>query len=357
MRGLAIIFIMLHNYCHLFSFAIKESEFEFKLDQTCRWGSYILNPDINLPVNILSTFGFYLLPAFMFLGGYGLVRKYEQGDATFKAGRFVINSWRKLLALVFIPQLVFIAMLAYVNKPLPNLASVITQFGMVNNIAIAIGSIEPALSLGVKINPFIYWYLGMMMQLYVVYALIHNFQGEKSRFWVPVGLILLGYAAHLAFPQGSIGASIVRYNGTVGFIPFGLGILAARYGHNINLTTRRAAIMLPLLLVIVIANCFNYYCWGLNYAFGAMLAICCAVVMRGKMLQFFVAVGKVSALVYVLHPLTRWIIIQISGRYFRTWTYTQLLLYIVLTVVVVCAYKKLGIDRFSSRFIAGKKQV
>lgn len=347
---------MLHNYCHLFSFAIKESEFEFKLDQTCRWGSYILNPDINLPVNLFSTFGFYLLPTFMFLGGYGLVRKYEQGNATFKAGRFVLNSWRKLLSLVLIPQLVFIAMLAYMNKPLPNLASVITQFGMVNNIAIAIGSIEPALSLSVKINPFIYWYLGMMMQLYVVYALIHHFQGVKSRLWVPVGLILLGYAAHLIFPQGSIGAGIIRYNGTVGFIPFGLGILAARFGHKIHLTTRRAAIMLPVLLVIVVANCFNYYSWGANYAFGAMVAICSAYLMRGKTLKCFATVGKVSALVYILHPLTRWVLLQVSGRHFPTWTYTQLLLYILLTIVVVYVYHALGIYRFSLRVIAGKKQ-
>lgn len=352
MRGLAIISIMLHNYCHLFRFAIKESEFEFKLQQSERWIDYIQHPDINLPLHLLSTFGFYLLPAFMFLGGYGLVRKYEQGGAPFSAPRFVFKQWRKLLALVLVPQLVYLLIMFVLHNGniVTNVKSVLLQFTMASNL------IDPYFN-EIRILPYPYWYLGMMMELYVIYALIHRFQGARARLWIPVGLIATGFVLHCVVPRGGVEFEMLRSNATVAFIPFGLGLLAARYGKVEHLTRRRAAILLPVFAVLIVVGCFNYHLWVLNHAWGAAVTICAVVLMRGFVLRAMTCVGTVSALVYILHPLAREVVMTMSRGQFHNWPYTSLAIYVALTAIIVIAYHGLKIDKTVNRLICGKSRM
>ena len=362
MRGLAIVCIMLHNYCHVFSFAIKESEFDWAIDQTRRWGDYLHHVDVNLFVNVMSFFGFYFLPAFMFLGGYGLVRKYETGGAPFKAGSFVFKSWRKLLALVLLPQAIFVALqLELTGHTSCTVAGLVGQLTMTSNFLIGCQSavnklMGTQLDLGIKIMPFVYWYLGMMMELYVIYALIHRFQGPKARLWVPVGLIAAGMALLLMFPNEGVGQSIVRSNAPVGLIPFGLGLLAGRYGKAEWISVRRAAVVLPLSIVAIVASSYNFWAWNLNYLWGTAMVVSCGVLMRGITLRTFVKIGEVSALVYILHPVMRWVVIHFASRYYPEWTYSQLAAYVLLTVLVVVLYRLLGFDRLSSRLVGlGRK--
>lgn len=81
LRGLAIIGIFLHNYCHWLGLAVKENEYTFTIDKCRRLLEVMTHPDINLPVHLLSFFGHYGVPVFLFLSAYGLVMKYEGGTA------------------------------------------------------------------------------------------------------------------------------------------------------------------------------------------------------------------------------------------------------------------------------------
>ena len=77
LRGLAIIGIFLHNYCHWLGPIVKENEYQF-FQHNADWLLQVMaNPDINLPVHLLSFFGHYGVPVFLFLSAYGLVMKYE----------------------------------------------------------------------------------------------------------------------------------------------------------------------------------------------------------------------------------------------------------------------------------------
>ena len=77
LRGLAIIGIFLHNYCHRLGPIVKENEYQF-FQHNADWLLLVMaNPDINLPVHLLSFFGHYGVPVFLFLSAYGLVMKYE----------------------------------------------------------------------------------------------------------------------------------------------------------------------------------------------------------------------------------------------------------------------------------------
>lgn len=77
LRGIAILGIILHNYCHFLGFAVKENEYTFDaekpmmmLDRLCSLNHYLF-------VHILSFFGHYGVPVFLFISGFGLVMKYE----------------------------------------------------------------------------------------------------------------------------------------------------------------------------------------------------------------------------------------------------------------------------------------
>ena len=83
MRGIAILAIVLHNYCHFIGRIVKENEYQFFTSNNDRFLQVLTHPDYLLPVHLLSYFGHYGVPVFLFLSGYGLVRKYEetsQGD-------------------------------------------------------------------------------------------------------------------------------------------------------------------------------------------------------------------------------------------------------------------------------------
>ena len=78
MRGLAIIGIFLHNYCHWLGFAVKENEYTFTMSKSSSLMQAISDPDWNLPIHLISFFGHYGVPVFLFLSAYGLVMKYEK---------------------------------------------------------------------------------------------------------------------------------------------------------------------------------------------------------------------------------------------------------------------------------------
>ena len=77
MRGIAILAIMLHNFCHFNGKIVQENEYQFIDFNNDRLWQVLSNPTELLPVHLLSYFGHYGVPVFLFLSGFGLVRKYE----------------------------------------------------------------------------------------------------------------------------------------------------------------------------------------------------------------------------------------------------------------------------------------
>ena len=77
MRGIAIMAIMLHNYCHFIGRIVKENEYLYLERNNERLWHVLSNPNELLPVHLLSYFGQYGVPVFLFLSGFGLVLKYE----------------------------------------------------------------------------------------------------------------------------------------------------------------------------------------------------------------------------------------------------------------------------------------
>ena len=109
MRGIAILAIVLHNYCHFISRIVQENEYQFFTSNNDRLWQVITHPDELLPVHLLSYFGHYGVPVFLFLSGFGLVKKYESEGLTGTGSReFLCYHYLKLLRLLIVGFSLFI---------------------------------------------------------------------------------------------------------------------------------------------------------------------------------------------------------------------------------------------------------
>ena len=354
LRGLAIIGIFLHNYCHWLGPIVKENEYQY-FQHNVEWlAQVIANADIYLPVHLLSFFGHYGVPVFLFLSAYGLVMKYEarphldthaqtysiNGKPLFnwrEPLRFIRYHYLKLFKMMIVGFVAF-TMLDYITPGTHkyHLLDIVAMLGMFNNLLPNPDHI---------IWPGPYWFFGLMLQLYIVYRLL-----LYRRHWgwtVALTAICLGIQLALGFdnPEGEP-MNRYRYNFMGGMLPFGLGVLYARYGEKILMTFHSP-----------VTNLFGcIFCLSLIYSLsGSMVGwtfvpffICLLSVLVAELLEnaqwlsgIYKALewtGSISAALFVCHPITRKIFIPLSrgGD-----IYAGLLLYIVSSLCLAWLFSQL----------------
>jgi len=342
MRGLAIIGIFLHNYCHWLAPAVKENEYQFFIHNVGGLNNAIAHADILLPIHLLSFFGHYGVPVFLFLSAYGLYCKYEEGnrsphDLRTPSGISGNGGFRDTTAVPFIRchfiklfEMMIVGFAAFTMfdaiTPGPHhyaVADVIAQLGLFNNLLPSPDKI---------IWPGPYWFFGLMMQLYIVYRLL-----LYRRHWlVAVALMAVCWLAQVfCEPEGET-LNRIRYNFIGGMLPFGCGLLYARFGKKLTTVAHGLVMSVSLALAFLFSLSFQTWFWVPVFA----VAFCIGLV---KILPRFLNsplewMGSVSAALFVCHPITRKIFIPVSRH---GDIYTGLLLYIVASVVLAWLFREL----------------
>ena len=359
LRGLAIIGIFLHNYCHWLGPIVKENEYQFFQHNTDWLLQVMANPDINQPVHLLSFFGHYGVPVFLFLSAYGLVMKYEAKphlSADQQAQMYSISgrkqswsiSWReplrfiryhylKLFKMMIVGFIAF-TMIDYIT-PGPRhyeVLGIVSMLGMFNNVLPNPDNI---------IWPGPYWFFGLMLQLYIVYRLL-----LYRRHWGwTVGLMLLciGIQLLLGFDNPESEAmNRYRYNFMGGMLPFGLGILYARYGEKILMTFHSPVTNIfgcVFCISLIYSLSLNMIGWTFVPFFICLLSVLVADLLQEvswlsgiyKVLEWM---GVISAALFVTHPITRKIFIPISRH---GDIYAGLLLYIISSICLAWLFTQL----------------
>lgn len=177
LRGLAIIGIFLHNYCHWLGPVVKENEYTFSQHNVDWLTAVMASPDGLLPAHLVSFFGHYGVPVFLFLSAYGLELKYGRSLYA-PAFRFVAYHWKKLFSMMIVGFVSF----TIVDAMTPGrwhytLTQVVAQLAMVNNLL-------PDPDHNIWPGPF--WFFGLMLQLYVVYRLLlykRTGRGPRAPWW------------------------------------------------------------------------------------------------------------------------------------------------------------------------------
>ena len=328
LRGIAILGIMLHNYCHFLGFAVKENEYTFTLAKPMQLLDRLTAIDHHLFVHIMSFFGHYGVPVFLFISGFGLVRKYEQGTAhTVRPLPFIGFHYAKLLRLMFLGYIGF-AVVSYLH---PHGYHGYT-FGRVAAQLLMYINLLPTPDRIIKPGP--YWFFGLMLQLYVVYRLMLY---RKSS-WLTVVLIALCWGIQAMFsPEqdpGGVMLNRIRYNCIGGMLPFGAGVLYARHGQCLDKSVYGVIALMSA--VVVFTGSFNFHTWLWVPLFVVSGAVATIKLLPATALSPCIWVGGISSALFVAHPITREIIIKMS---FRGEIYTGLAIYIVASVLLAWLFK------------------
>ncbi|MBR1389810.1 MAG: acyltransferase [Prevotella sp.] len=344
MRGIAIMAIMLHNYCHFIGRIVQENEYQYFTMNTSRLMQQLTNPDALLPVHLLSFFGHYGVPVFLFLSGYGLVRKYEATSQDVPVFRFVRYNYLKLLRMLIVGFVLFLMVDAVTPGRFAfHWDHVIAQLLMYINVLPEPDKI---------IWPGIYWFFGLMIELYIVYRLLLY----RRNNWFVVGLIAVCWLLQVfCDPEGET-LNRLRYNFIGGMLPFGMGILLARATlltphstlltpHSTLLTPHSSNILLLLAsILLTFVMSFHYQTW-----LWIPVVIIIGTVALVKLLPDFVLnvciwLGGLSAAMFVAHPIARKLFITVA---WKQDIYDGLMLYVVVAIALSWAVKQV-IDRIPS---------
>lgn len=350
MRGIAILGIMLHNYCHFNGKIVQENEFNFLEKNNDALWQVLTHPDALLPVHLLSYFGHYGVPVFLFLSGLGLVMKYETaspcppptGEGDIRIGSlprsgedgggfsFLRYHYLKLLRMLIVGLPLFMAVDALMPGSFTyRWDNVVAQLMMVINVLPQPDRI---------IWPGIYWFFGLMLELYVIYRLLlfrpatttSRWRGSS---WYVVILIVLCLVVQLfCHPEGE---SLLRlhYNFVGSMLPFGAGILVGRYAGSlrVSLTRWQWAVVAVIAMVLVFVMSFHFLTWlwiPLLVIIGCIAFVKVSPALVNRLWLWF---GALSAAMFVAHPIARRVFIVVA---WKGYVYAGLLLYVIAAIAL-----------------------
>ena len=342
MRGLAILGIFLHNYCHWLSPVVKENEYQY-FQHNVDWLMQVCaRPDALLPMHLISFFGHYGVPVFLFLSAFGLERKYGNTkpgprlEPKVSTWGFIRYHFLKLFKMMIVGFVCF----TIVDAITPGswhytVVQILTQLGMVNNFLAHPDD---------NIWPGPYWFFGLMLQLYLVYRLLLY----RHHWGWTAGLMAVCLGIQMVMGPESEAINYYRYNFMGGMLPFGLGILFARYGERIMLVRMNFGGALMSWVVcsfFIVSMSANYYAWAfvpamVCYAtvyFVKALSLLPLQRLRDMLWFVFSWLGSISASLFVIHPVLRKVFIPISRQGDN---YTGLLLYIIASLGVAWLLKE-----------------
>ena len=342
MRGIAILAIMLHNYCHYVKGIAKENEYQFLTKRCDRLWEALTCPDEFLPIDLLSFFGHYGVPVFLFLSGYGLIRKYELDPQPVGHIPFLRYHYLKLLRMLVVGFVLFIMVDAVTPGRFPfHWDNVIAQLLMYINVLPEPDKI---------IWPGIYWFFGLMLQLYIVYRLLLY----RRSSWYVVALIAVCWLLQVFCDPDGDTINRLRYNFIGGMLPFGLGLLCGKWNVECGMrlpsrtdsVSRLFSFLLPpssflvflSAIPLVFSMSFSFHSWLWIPVMIIIGTIALVKALPAVILKLFVFFGTYSAAIFVAHPIARKLFITVA---WQRDAYDGLMLYFVAAIGLSWAVKKI----------------
>ena len=327
MRGIAILAIMWHNYCHFLKDIVRENEYTWTSAKCDRLWTIIQQPDEFFPIHLFSFFGHYGVPVFLFLSGFGLVMKYETShdscppvSSPVSFWRFFRYNWLKLFRILVVGFVLFTMVDAMTyGMHRYQWHEVVGVLGMFANVFENPSQV---------IWPGPYWYFGLTLQVYILYRLVF----WKWRHWgVVVATIVVCWLLQVICLDDAETLERLRYNFIGGMLPFGMGILLARSNVNLMINWRQTGCIVMLSVVLVTAMSMNQQTWLWVPIFIVIGTIALVKYLHHFILKPLEWVGGISAAIFVSHPIVRKLFVR---PYAEGDLYAGLILYTVAALMV-----------------------
>ena len=303
LRGLAILSIILHNYTHWMYGAIFENEFTYQEWHVSKLLNYLSHPDGRLPLQLLSFFGHYGVVIFVFLSAYGLEKKYGRTTKEVRPLPFIWTHYLKLLSMCIVGYAAYLLlMIRLTGVPENGLLNASYLLSMTSNLYTP--------QLGPHI-PGPYWYFGLMFQLYIIYRL---FLFRRS--WsVVTGAILISCIAQAAISPDGAPMEWLRNNFIGSLLPFGLGLLYARYEEDLQLSKITYALTAIVSIALIFVTSLSFISWITTPFFVCTLGISCSRLLPKGINKPLAWVGGISAAIFVSHPIVRKLCLNLSDKF------------------------------------------
>ncbi|MBR1917925.1 MAG: acyltransferase family protein [Bacteroidaceae bacterium] len=352
LKGLGILLIITHNYMHWLPECVAENEYTFSVERIDQLCAYLAQGGPHVLLNILSHFGHYGVAIFLFLSGYGLVRKYEsseerefgslraeKGKAAFLPSnirafalfllRHAVKLWRLMVPAVLL-FMVMEMMQGTWNRPLSRLFPLL---GFYSNL-------QPHRDL--ILGP--WWWFGLMMQFYLLWRLLLFRRGR----WVLYLTMSVCVAVVLAVAwteRGQLDSTgtltcYLHYNFPPSMLAFGLGVADARYG--LGWLHRWWS---PLVgMAVLIVGSFNAGIWCVSSVGALMVALAFAGrsgeskaqgnIVYVNLRQVLIFLGTISAWLFALHPVVREYTIDLAKKGNDGLLYLSIVIYLGCSVLL-----------------------
>lgn len=323
LKGIAISVIILHNFCHWLPQAVTENQHAFQLEKSFQLLEYIFQGGPHLILNLISHYGHYGVPVFVFLSGYGLVLKYEKNEMQIKFSTYMYKHikklWLLLLPLLF-PHFLFLS----IKEP-GYFQEHILDLGMMIGF---VGNLHP--DHYVFHGP--WWFFSLITQLYVIYYLFVYRHTLKPVVILTFICLVMQVMASFLFSNPNY-LEYLRYNFVGSMLPFALGIAAARKKLYPTILTS------VLLLLLFLLCCFNSYLWLLTFGILPFAVLPVTKLVRANKYLYACLkwIGVMSAFIFVSHPIARACIYGLSNKFL----YLSIFLYFILSVLFAWKYGRL----------------
>ena len=255
-------------------------------------------PALGLPLHIISFFGHYGVPVFVFLSGYGLTIKYERTGGELPILQFVKRRYINLVFAMILGYLAYgLVCCVFYGSFTPDILAVLGQLGMFNTLFVP----------RIPIDPMPFWFFALIMQFYVLWRLL-----MRSRHWGIVVAMMLACWALQQMCETQISILYwLRCNFVGNMVPFGFGILCARYMSSLKMW--QYVVLLLISIPLIVVGSLNYEAWLWVPVAACVFAVALAKILPqvvNKALGWF---GGISLAFLAIHPAVR----TIFMHYFR----------------------------------------
>lgn len=341
LRGLAILSIVMHNFLHLGMWGFSgENEMSFVQEKADAFFNVLRSWQagfFDVICELFSFTGWVGVPVFVFLTGYGVA---VQGGRIYNKGMvndghnftYVKKHWLKLFVLM-LPAVLFFAFFDFLRLGFSN---VLLKRGFyLTQLA---NFVYPY----VKCSPGVYWYFGLTFQFYLIWALF----GKRLKGWCLLifsSLTLVGFYICCRYaPSNAL--SIYRHCFTGWFEVFALGLFLAQNKNvreKLQLPWYLELLLVPLMICLVVLMNIRLESWLFIPLVSVATFLCLgSLALRVRYISsLFKWIGKLSACIFVCHPIARFLILNYMPKGYGLAIY--LVVYIILTIVFAIAYKQL----------------
>jgi len=316
-RGLTILLAVVHNYVFR-PMGINCNEFIFSQDYIDHFLAHVFSPQA--PWYIVSFAVWPLVACFFFLSGYGLTKKYGEGEL--HVWRYIKVHLLKLWVLLIPVFAVYVLIYYGVFGHRWNIPSILAQLTFTVNPLCYGDNVF-------VIEPGIYWFLGVIFQLYLLFLFFRRL--KTSWLWVLSGTFIVIHYLVLYLTDNDV-LMWCRINAIGWGAPFLLGMIAARTPLRLS---KRQNITICLLSAVMMCLCVtNKFLAPLSEISAIVLAVSMSRIFSFKVLAW---AGGISASIYMVHPLLKMVFLELNPSSIPL----SLACYFVLSIVLSWLYSLL----------------